>query len=179
MAIKFNCFFPIGCVKFRRMMQEADAPKPFDLKESSPVFAQREIVILQGLVDGLTWQEFDARFDIKRIVLKATRDSIAARFSPNGHVGGIYLAIIEAIKQDKLDTSKLPREYPGQLTGTEIHFFVMQYKGKRASEVCESLGIEMREIPTYRNRISEKFGINNFFAAIACMARDNKEAGKL
>ena len=161
------------------MTHEAAISNLSNSEESAIDFTQREIIILQGLIDGLNWKEFDDRFDIKRRVLKANRESIAARFSPNGHVGGIYLAIIEAIKQDKLDTRKLPREYPGQLTGSEIHFFVMQYKGKRASEVCESLGIEMREIPTYRNRISEKFGINNFFAAIACMARDNKEAGKL
>ena len=174
MAIKFVCFLRQSCAKFRRMMQEADIPRRADLKESPPVFTQREILVLQGLVDGLDWQEFDAKFGIKRIVLKATKGSIAERFSPTGHVGGIYIAIIEAIDQDKLDTSNLPREYAGQLNGLEIGFFAMMYKGKTASEVTESLGIEIREFPSYKNRICEKLRVGNFFAAIACMARDNK-----
>ena len=167
------------------MTQELDTPRLADSKESPPVFTQREILVLQGMIDGLTWQEFDAKFDLKRIVLKATKDSIAARFTQTGHVGGIYLAIIEAIKQDLLVTSNLPKEYRGQLTKSEINFFSMQYKGTRTSEVCESLGIEMREIPSYRNRICEKLGVDkklgvgNFFAAIACLARDNKEADQL
>lgn len=178
MAIEFSgllkLLLALACAKLRRMTREVAISNLSNSEGNSIDFAQREIIILQGLVDGLNWKEFDERFGIKRRVLKANRESIAARFSPTGHVGGIYRAIVEAIGQEKLDTSNLPQRYEGQLNELEIGFFAMMYKGKTASEVTEALGIKIREFPTYKNRICEKLGVGNFFAAIGCMARDNK-----
>ena len=145
----------LACAKLPRMAPETTQSNPSRPEQGSINFTQKEIIVLQGLIDGLTWKEFDAQFDITRLVLKNSKESIASRFSPTGQIGGIYIAIAEAIKQDLLDTSNLPKEYAGQLTKLEIQFFALQYKGVKPSSVSETLGIGIYEIPTYRNRICE------------------------
>lgn len=141
-------------------------------------FTSREIVIMQGLINGVNRSQFEETFHIPYLVLQASKGSLAERFGREG-TPGLYLAVAEAVNRDLLDLSGLPKRFQVPPDDFEQKTFALAYKGTPTKKCFELLGIDKWGFEKVKKGISKKLGVSNFYAVVAWWTRELKSHGQL
>ncbi|OGD94990.1 hypothetical protein A3A48_01580 [Candidatus Curtissbacteria bacterium RIFCSPLOWO2_01_FULL_37_9] len=158
------------------------ADKRLSLTEQYVVFTDRDILILKGLVRGLTKKQFEDEFGIPYLVLKANKLSIAESFGGSIARNGIFMAIVEAFRQGKIDEdipTRAPEKTNGQFSDFELGLWSFMYQGKSIAEICDNFNLQRGKIVGFEVQICQKLGVDTMYQAVAWLARENKQAGKL
>lgn len=133
-----------------------------------------EMEFLQGLADGLTFQESGERYAISPNTVKVYRSNIIrASHEVNEETGCVKL-----IKAGILDGS-LVNNHPTKpfepLSQREQDVIQSLYGGNTRKKTCEHLGISNDTLKSTLTYTLNKYGVDNLFAAIAMHAGIIKE----
>lgn len=165
----------LACAKLREMTLEQDRQSP---TEVSPKLTRRQVIVLQGLIDGFKLADFD-RLGIGRLLLTYDKDTIAAQFGIPSRIIGLSRGVIWGVKQGILDTTKIP-EIIGEKRNNNLDQF-LEYvvtQVPRRDFVFE-VPIERKNFMTFESEICKRLQVANFYVAIAAKAKEMKDRGEL
>jgi len=144
-----------------------------------PTLSDREIAVLQGLIEGLTTAEIASGIRLSLAVTERAKQRLALKFRVNPAdnrftpaVVKAYLcrAITEAIDSGLLTTDHLPSRFSASLNVVECEILEGMASGKNIFDLSRKLGIKVEAGETHLRRICKKCAVKNVFMAVACWA---------
>lgn len=142
-------------------------------------FTKREVLVLQGLVDGIGKKQRARVLDISNDDIKSYERLIAEKVGSANRQNGLREALVKGVTLGFLDTSNLPDEPQEPLTVRERQVLFTMVRGLTTAETCLELGIASRTLSEYRSRAHDKLGLHTQYQVLAWAARDMMRRGQL
>lgn len=142
-------------------------------------FTEREIIYLQGLVNGAGRKRRASKLGIPISDLKIFESLVGEKLGLPSRQDGLRVAIFIGVRDSLLNTDFLPKKQIDQLGVRETQVLMAMVGGHTTAEVCDQLGISDRSVRTYRKTAYRKMGIYTGYQACAWVARDMKLRGQL
>lgn len=138
------------------------------------VFTNRQVRILQMIIDGISLKEFLEREAIARVSYGLDRLKLAEMAGKNSRTAGTCLAIVEAIRRGRLDTANLPGDPQEPLDLQESQFLAAMFSGRSREEFCQDNRLSKPQLRHIENSVCDKLGVDNLYIAVAWLAREKK-----
>lgn len=142
-------------------------------------FTKREVLVLQGLVDGIGKKQRARVLDISNDDIKSYERLIAEKVGSANRQNGLREALVKGVTLGFLDTSNLPDEPREPLTVRERQVLFTMVRGLTTAETCLALGIASRTLSEYRSRAHDKLGLHTQYQVLVWAARDMMRRGQL
>lgn len=146
--------------------------------EDSPKLTHRQVVVLQGLIDGLKPTDF-GRLGIGKLVLTYEKDTIAEQFETQSRIIGLTRGVIWGVERGILNTSKLPEIIREQTNSNLDQFLEYVVNQVPRPDFVLELPIERINFNIIESEICKRLHVPNFYAAIAAKAKEMKDLGEL
>ena len=142
-------------------------------------FTEREVICLQGLVNGVGKRGRARELTLLTPDLKTFEGLIAEKVGFDSRQEGLRVAIFIGVRDGDLDTRNIHLKPKEPLGVRESQVLIGMIGGSSTSQLCNQLGISGRSVRSYRESAYEKIGVHTSYQAMAWAAKDMLMRGQL
>ncbi|OGM98392.1 MAG: hypothetical protein A2735_02555 [Candidatus Yanofskybacteria bacterium RIFCSPHIGHO2_01_FULL_41_21] len=149
--------------------------------KSQFTFTPREIVIIQGLADGLSRDEIGRKLGegIRERSVSYEALSMAERICGHIEASAVCKTVVEAYRQGRVTANNLPSDPDPALSEVEFMTLAMTAEGCKSGEVARKIGESPSYLLVHRKSIIRKLGVGTLYRVALWYADKLKQRGLL